>query len=270
MSYYLRGPIDNFFYILGVDSENSTYILGNPAGTTGSFGFYYFDSNYSTIKPSLFQKIKSSTAGINFQTGLTQLLQLSDGSMTLTPINSTAIGFEINSIDTFLTDKILAGVFYNMTNFDGRTVIFHIISQGQQIPAITKIRFVPMNIFLDKVCTSNSNVLQQELLWLQGSNVTQSFTTQSQCQNGFVYRYCNPSEQCGECFGPCGSQRPTGSKGGSNFCTLGDDHFTCTDRSTAQSSRWGTLNSVLFISLMTMFVILMLIFIYIVYRNQST
>lgn len=40
-------------------------------------------------------------------------------------------------------------------------------------------------------------------IFLQNSNVNCAFTTSSECQTGYYYDYCSPSQQCGKCFGPC-------------------------------------------------------------------
>jgi hypothetical protein len=232
MSYYIRGIIQNSFYIVGTDNENASYFLCMSANLPDTFGFYPVNFP-STVTPTPFfyaNSVFSTTAPVN---GF-NMVQIPDGNI----IASTSPGslLFLRNID-YSGNQMQAGAFYNIVNQSSDTVYFPIVippvppsNVSTKVPAISNVRFVPTTWFgglvsnaseAPSVCNtfSGSNVIAQEIAWINDplTYPNTGFTTVSECNNGFFYNYCATNETCGKCFGQC--------KQGA--CMINGDQFYC-------------------------------------------
>lgn len=235
MSYYIRGIIQNSFYIVGTDNENASYFLCMSANLPDTFGFYPALTFPSTVTPIPFfyaKDVFSITALVN---GF-NLVQIPDGNMTLSTNQGSSLF--LRNID-YSGNQMQTGAFYNIVNLSSDTVYFPIVvppvppsTVSTKVPAISNVRFVPTTWFGGLVSSANNapsvcnkflgtNVIAQEIAWINDplTYPNTGFTTVSECNNGFFYDYCDTNEPCGKCFGQC--------KQGQGACMLNGDQFYC-------------------------------------------
>jgi len=204
MSYYLRGSINDSFYMVGLDKDNSSYIFGyNLAiNNTYTFGFYLnenFTAGQSQITPAKmtykdsllkvrgFNIIENSEGGFTASTDTTQKL-------TFNPIHENVNG-------------LYAGVYYHVK---GNNVIsFPIIGKDIMNNEINKVRLVPVKYYRTNNLTV-TDTFADELNWIKNPSTFpyKGFTTKDEAKTGNFYTYC--TKKCEkDCVGNCKPETPS-------------------------------------------------------------
>jgi len=195
MSYFIRGPVNDEFYMVGVDDQKTSYVYGYQNNNIDTLGFYLSDNflQSTSIVPAKmtyqndFLKVKGNNL-IESSDGITTSVQTNQ-KLTFSPIHEEVKG-------------LYAGPFYTLKGKE--PITFPIVSNTEKIPdQIKNIRVVPVNYFKSNNCVKSDSFLD-EISWIKDpiNFKFRGFTTKQECSAGKFYSYC--TKKCEkDCVGSC-------------------------------------------------------------------